>query len=196
MANASAKKTAAQNEVAIKNLQIGMLIANISYFLLRLILPYRTFPPTWRQLTLYIMTAIPEFVLFRHLISTGSPKREPNTGALIAPGEDLSQGGITEWCFDVIYITWLCQVGSALIGEFVWWLYLSIPLYAGFKAWSTFLSPLIASRSPPGSIVQSSNEGAVEGATNSADGLSKRQIKLQKRAEKHAQSQTKMKGRR
>ncbi|KAF8318300.1 uncharacterized protein EI90DRAFT_3147303 [Cantharellus anzutake] len=186
MANASAKKTAAQNEVAIKNLQIGMLIANISYFLLRLILPYRTFPPTWRQLTLYIMTAIPEFVLFRHLISTG----------LDRPWGGFISGGITEWCFDVIYITWLCQVGSALIGEFVWWLYLSIPLYAGFKAWSTFLSPLIASRSPPGSIVQSSNEGAVEGATNSADGLSKRQIKLQKRAEKHAQSQTKMKGRR
>ncbi len=100
--------------------------SQISYFILRLILPNRTFPPTWRQLTLYLTTTIPELVLFQHLTSTGSPKREPTTGALLAPGEDLSQGGVTEWCFDVIYITWFCQVGSALVGEFVWWLYLSV----------------------------------------------------------------------
>lgn len=72
------------------------------------------------------MTAIPEFVLFRHLSTVGSPRRDPTTGALIAPGEDLGTPGVTEWCFDVIYVTWACLVGSSLLGEFVWWLYLSV----------------------------------------------------------------------
>ena len=34
--------------------------------------------------------------------------------------------GITEWCWDIVYITWACQVGSALLGEWFWWLYLSV----------------------------------------------------------------------
>jgi hypothetical protein len=96
------------------------------YFLLRLILAGSSFPPTTRQLTLYFMTAIPQFVLFRHLSTVGSPRRDPTTGALIASGEDLGAPGVIEWCFDVIYVTWACLVGSSLLGEFVWWLYLSV----------------------------------------------------------------------
>lgn len=79
-----------------------------------------------RQLTPYFMTAIPQFVLFRHLSTVGSPRRDVATGTLIAPGEDLGAPGVTEWCFDVIYVTWACQVGSSLIGESIWWLYLSV----------------------------------------------------------------------
>jgi len=187
MANASAKKTAAQNETAIKILKIGMLVSNISYFILRLILPYRTFPPTWRQLTPYIMTAIPEFVLFQHLTSTGSPKREPTTGALLAPGEDLSQRGVTEWCFDIIYITWVCQIGSALIGEFVWWLYLSIPIYAAYKAWRTLVVPMLGSHSIPSPVPESPGGATATGTntTTPTDGLSKKQSKQQqKKAER------------
>lgn len=75
------------------------------------------------------MTAIPQFVLFRHLSAVGSPRRDSTTGALIAPGEDLGAPGVTEWCFDVIYVTWACLVGSSLLGEFVWWLYLSVSRY-------------------------------------------------------------------
>ena len=75
------------------------------------------------------MTAIPQFVLFRHLSTVGSPRRDIKTGALIAPGEDLGAPGVTEWCFDVIYVTWACLVGSSLLGEFVWWLYLSVRRY-------------------------------------------------------------------
>ena len=72
------------------------------------------------------MTAFPEFVLFHHLSSIGLPRRDPTTGTLIAAGEDLAQPGVTEYCWDVIYVTWICQVGSSLFGEFVWWLYLTV----------------------------------------------------------------------
>lgn len=102
------------------------------YFLLRIILPGGSFPPTFRQLTLYILTAIPVLVLYRHLSSVGLPRRDPATGALIAPGEDLAQSGVTEWCWDVIYVTWACQVGSSLFGEWVWWGYLSVRKFSLF----------------------------------------------------------------
>jgi len=156
-----------------------MLIANALYFLLRLMLPGNSFPPATRQLTLYFMTAIPQFVLFRHLSTVGSPRRDSKTGALIAPGEDLGAPGVTEWCFDVIYVTWACLVGSSLLGEFVWWLYLSIPLYAAWKLWTAIIGPMMG--------FNKLRQTAPAAADNSGDGteaLSKKQQKAQKKAEK------------
>jgi len=171
-----------------------MLIANGLYFLLRFILPNRSFPPTMRQLVLYLMTAFPEFVLFRHLSSVGLPRRDPTTGTLLSSGEDLGQQGVTEWCFDVIYVTWACQVGSSLIGEFVWWLYLSIPLYAFFKMYTSFLAPMLGMGggggllSSPGITAPVSAQTTGNGTTTSngttKDGeapLSKKQQKMQKK---------------
>ncbi|KAF8322202.1 putative opsin [Clavulina sp. PMI_390] len=178
MANASAKKTAAQNEVAIRNLQLGMLIAHGLYFLLRLIMPGNKFPPTWKQLMPYLMTAVPQLVLFRHLSTVGSPRRDVATGTLLAPGEDLSAPGITEWCFDVIYVTFACQVGSSLIGESVWWLYISIPLYAAWKLWSSIVGPMLGfKQQAPAAPV------AVE-TSSDAELPSKKQQKAQKKADK------------
>ncbi|KAF9510056.1 hypothetical protein BS47DRAFT_1300755, partial [Hydnum rufescens UP504] len=198
-ANASAKKTAAQNEVTIRNLKVGMVIANMLYFLLRFILPNRSFPPTMRQLTLYFMTGIPEFVLFRHLSSVGLPRRDPTTGTLIAAGEDLSQQGVTEWCFDVIYVTWACQVGSSLIGDYVWWLYLSIPLYAAYKIYVSFLAPFLRMNSPSQAGAASPN-GPANGDSKDTELLSKKQQKMQKKAEKRGGAdpspQARIKGRR
>ena len=36
---------------------------------------------------LYVLTLNPTVVLYRHLTTIGRPRREPNTGALISPGE-------------------------------------------------------------------------------------------------------------
>ena len=84
--------------------------------------------------------------MYRYLVKIGTPRRDP-AGNLVSSGEDLNQGGITEWCFDVLYVTcgwWcfvyqlslrlsltlfcigLCQVGSAIFGERFWFLYLSV----------------------------------------------------------------------
>ncbi|KAH7344934.1 hypothetical protein B0J17DRAFT_637615 [Rhizoctonia solani] len=173
MANASAKKVAAQNEVAIRNLQMGMLIANALYWLLRLLLrgPLLARGPTF----LYILTFIPTVVLYRHLTSIGLPRKEPKTGALISPGEDLNQSGITEWCWDIIYVTWGCAVGSSLLGNWVWWLYLVIPGYAALKIYTKFIGPMFFNK--PGSAPAEETPAAPTGP-------SKRQQKLQTRADK------------
>jgi len=127
-ANASAKKTAAQNEDALRNLTRGVLIAPLLAFLLRLLLR-RSVIPSRTSSVLHILTAFPLVILYKHLYSIGSPRRDPITGALIGSGEDLNMSGITEWCWDIVYITWACQVGSALLGEWFWWFYLSVCAY-------------------------------------------------------------------
>ncbi|ELU41753.1 transcription factor TFIID complex subunit 8 c-term domain-containing protein [Rhizoctonia solani AG-1 IA] len=137
---------------------MGMLIANVS--------------PT----SLYVLTFIPTVVLYRHLTSIGLPRKEPKTGALISPGEDLHQSGITEWCWDIIYVTWGCAVGSSLLGNWVWWLYLVIPGYAGFKIYTKFVGPMFFNKSGTAPVEDAS---AAE-----PTGPSKRQQKLQQRAEK------------
>lgn len=124
-ANASAKKTAAQNEDALTNLTRGMLLAPLLALLLRLLLG-RSVIPSKTSSVLHVLTAVPLVILYKHLYSIGSPRRDPITGALIGSGEDLNMSGITEWCWDIIYVTWACQVGSALLGEWFWWLYLSV----------------------------------------------------------------------
>ncbi|KAF8609336.1 DUF788-domain-containing protein [Ceratobasidium sp. AG-I] len=174
MANASAKKVAAQNEVAIRNLQMGMLIANALYWVLIVLFrrPVLARGPT----ILYVLTLIPTVVLYRHLTTIGRPRREPNTGALISPGEDLAQSGITEWCWDIIYVTWGCAVGSGILGSWVWWLYLIIPSYAGFKIYTKFIGPMFFNK---GGAAPASEDAAAAPA-----GPSKRQQKLQQRADK------------
>lgn len=124
-ANASAKKTAAQNEDALRNLTRGMLTAPLLALLLRLLLGHSAVPSKISTV-LHVLTAVPLVILYKHLYSIGSPRRDPITGALIGSGEDLNMSGITEWCWDIVYITWACQVGSALLGEWFWWLYLSV----------------------------------------------------------------------
>jgi len=59
------------------------------------------------------------FLLSNYLVKIGTVKRDPSTGTLMSSGEDLSQPGVTEWCFDVLYVT--CEFflsGNALLVTF------------------------------------------------------------------------------
>ena len=102
-----------------------MLIAPLLALLFRFFLR-RSIIPSKTSSVLHVLTAVPLVILYKHLYSIGSPRRDPITGALIGSGEDLNMSGITEWCWDIVYVTWACQVGSALLGEWFWWLYLSV----------------------------------------------------------------------
>ena len=96
---------ASQNEAAVKNLHIGMAASIILSVLFRLLLRRDSlFHPSWPLLIVFLSTSAPLFVLYRYLINIGTTKRNAD-GTLISSGEDLNQAGITEWCFDVIYVT-------------------------------------------------------------------------------------------
>ncbi|PVG01046.1 DUF788-domain-containing protein, partial [Serendipita vermifera] len=172
-ANASAKRTAAQNETALRNLRIWMLVAPGTAIFIRLFFR-STFLPTKLSVIIHLLTLVPVLVLYTHLNSIGSPRRDSTTGALIGSGEDLNMPGVTEWCWDIIYVTWACQIGSAALGEWFWWIYLCIPLFALWKIYSVFLSPYFASKPRD----ESSEDD------KSAAALSKRQQKLKRRSEK------------
>ena len=108
MANASAKKTAASNERAISNLRQGLLIATTLSTLIRIIFRTKSLSPAQLSFWIHILSHIPSTLIARYLARIGEPKRS-DTGELVSPGEDLSQPGIIEWCFDVIYVA--CKSG-------------------------------------------------------------------------------------
>ncbi|PPQ77720.1 hypothetical protein CVT25_011155 [Psilocybe cyanescens] len=175
MANASGKRIANQNETTVKTLRLGMVLPTILSLVLRFLFRKSSLPPSKGSLAIYIVTFFPAFFLSNYLIKQGSPRRDPTTGTLISSGEDLSQPGVTEWCFDILYITWACQMGSGAFGEWFWWLYMIIPLYAVFKLWTSVISPLVLGRGSAGPADSTSDKEPVG---------SKRQEKLRKRQEK------------
>ncbi|KAF9222031.1 DUF788-domain-containing protein [Gyrodon lividus] len=178
MAKGAAKRIAGQNEQTIRNLRLGMFVPTILSIMFRLLFRRNSLPPSKGSLAIYGMTYLPALFLSRYLENMGTSRRDPTTGALLSSGEDLSQPGVTEWCFDILYVTWACQVGSGLFGEWFWYLYLVIPLYAVFKIWSYFVGPMLGRSSD-----NSSSTGTSEKET-----LSKRQEKLRKRSERSERS--------
>jgi hypothetical protein len=104
MANASAKKTAANNEQPIHNLRQGLLIATTLSMLIRIIFRTKSLSPAQLSFWIHIISHIPPTLIARYLSKIGEPKRSP-TGELISPGEDLNQPGVIEWAFDIIYVT-------------------------------------------------------------------------------------------
>jgi len=168
MAGGSAKKIAAQNESAIKNMRTALLVTCLASLTLRFILFQRSYSTF--QLLLIALPFIPSITLYNYLTKLGRPIRDAS-GNLVSPGADLNQGGITEWAFDILYITWFCQLGSALLGEWINLFYLVIPSFGLYKVWG-LLSPFLFKG---GSGVDTTE---MEGST------SKRQQKLQQRAER------------
>lgn len=100
---------ATQNEKAVKNLRLGMIIPTVLHLLLRLLFRRKSLPPSKGSLAIYTITYIPTFVLTRYLQRVGTTRRD-EAGKLLSSGEDLNQPGITEWCFDIIYVT--CKIFS------------------------------------------------------------------------------------
>ncbi|TDL29308.1 putative opsin [Rickenella mellea] len=176
MANASAKRIASQNEQAIRSLRLGMGLSLATAFLIRLIWRRNSLlPPSLGLATIFVSTLLPSIFIYRYLEKIGTTRRDPTTGTLLSSGEDLAQPGVTEWCFDILYITWACQIGSAIFGEWFWWFYLIIPIYAIYKVWTSFISPMFFGRAPSTSV---------ETAEEDNSDMSRRQQKLRKRNER------------
>ncbi|TRM68329.1 hypothetical protein BD626DRAFT_481410 [Schizophyllum amplum] len=174
MAKAAQKRIAGQNEATVKILRLGLFLPTLISIVLRLLFRRSSLPPSKGSIAIYVLTFCPSFFLSTYLIKIGTTRRDPTTGLLISYGEDLSQPGVTEWCFDILYITWTCQIGSGAFGEWFWYLYLVIPLYAIWKVWSSVLYPY---------FIGSRNSSPAD-ATDDAPAASKRQEKLRKRSEK------------
>lgn len=170
MANASSKRIAAANKQTLQNLFKGFVIVNAIYFLWRIVFHWNSF--TFSQFFLYITTGGLTVLFYRILTSTGTPTYSAD-GSLISSGEDLSSEGLTAYMFDIIYVTWFVHITTAFISNKFWMAYLVIPAYAAYK-----LVPMAMSYLGKGG----SNAAPAEEGKN--EGKSKRQVKMEKRANK------------
>jgi len=82
-----------------------MIVPTIISLVLRFLFRRNSLPPSKFSLALYVVTFFPSLFLSNYLIKIGTPRRDPTTGTLLSYGEDLNQTGVTEWCFDILYIT-------------------------------------------------------------------------------------------
>lgn len=71
-----------------------------------------------------------EFILER----TGRPSYV--NGSLKSAGEDLAAEGLTEYMFDVIWVTWGCLVAVIFFGNWGWLLWAVLPAYGAVKGYS------------------------------------------------------------
>jgi len=135
-----------------------MILPTILSLVLRFLFRRSSLPPSKGSLAIYIVTFLPAFFLSNYLVKIGQPRRDPTTGTLISYGEDLGQHGVTEWCFDILYITCeslfvlfsksqtdvlnegACQIGSGTFGEWFWWLYMIVSRHCAVIYWSSYFS--------------------------------------------------------
>ncbi|KAI0024829.1 hypothetical protein F4780DRAFT_768524 [Xylariomycetidae sp. FL0641] len=129
MAQKARKDRAKANAAALTNLHLGTLIVNTLFVLSNLV--FRR-----RSMLLYVVLSIPSFICEYVLESSGRPKYDPETKALKNAGEDLAAPGLTEYMFDVIWVTWASVVLAALFGNWGWLLWTVVPAYGAMKGYS------------------------------------------------------------
>ncbi|KZZ89711.1 DUF788 domain-containing protein [Moelleriella libera RCEF 2490] len=121
MAQKAKKDRAKSNAAALSNLHVGSLIVNILFLLSHFL---------WRprSLVTYGLFVTPSFICQYVLELSGRPKYDA-TGTLKTAGEDLSAAGLTEYLFDVIWVTWASIISVILFGNWAWLLWAVVPAY-------------------------------------------------------------------
>jgi len=169
MAQKAQKTLAARNTQILKNTHMTTLIIQLTFLLFRLFL-------TKRSLLAWILLSLPALLIEFWFERIGRPTyvSEGSARELKRAGEDLEAKGLTEWMWDVVYWTWGCLGFVAVLGDWVWWGYIVVPLYSLWLAYTTFTG---ARQGLAG--ITGGNSAAGSGADPA--GQSKRQAKLEKR---------------
>ncbi|KAL3425046.1 duf788 domain-containing protein [Phlyctema vagabunda] len=128
MAQKAKKDRAKSNIATLNNLHIGTLVINVVFVLFHLLIRKRS-------LLLYFVLSLPCFISQFILERTGRPSFDPNTKALRTAGEDLAAPGLTEYMFDVVWVTWASLVSVILFGNWGWVLWLVVPIYGAYKGY-------------------------------------------------------------
>ena len=125
MAQKAKKDRAKANTSTLNNLHIGTLAINATFILFSLLFRRRSY-------LAYLLLSIPSFVAEYILETTGRPKFDPNTKALRSAGEDLAAPGLTEYMFDIVWVTWFSLVVVMLFGNWGWISWAIVPAYGAY----------------------------------------------------------------
>ena len=134
------------------------------------------------SITKYLLLSVPSLLIEFYLERLGRPVYSAS-GELRRPGEDLAAKGITEYAWDIVYVTWICLVLVGVAGEWAWWVALVVPLYGSYLAWGLWrggLAGMMPGMAPPAMGEEAQQQGA--------QGQSKRQAKMEKRGAQAGQA--------
>lgn len=121
-------------------------------------------------------------------------------------GDDLGGKGVVEFAWDFVYVTWLCTVGSALFGDWMWWFFAlvssclwtmadgQVPAFGAWKLWG-LLAPILG-MFMPGLFGPRVPKDQAAPAEAKEPGESRKQAKLRARAEKGDKRVQQVQGRR
>ncbi|CAK7563958.1 MAG: hypothetical protein SEPTF4163_001840 [Sporothrix epigloea] len=129
MAQKAKKDRAKANANALTNLHYGALIVNAIFLLFYVI--FRS-----RSLVAWLLMSTPAFFCQFMIERAGRPRFDAQTGALRSSGEDLAAAGLTEYMFDVVWVTWGVEVLVVLFGNKLWFLWAIVPAYGAYKGYS------------------------------------------------------------
>lgn len=128
MAQKAKKDRAKSNAESLKSLHIGAAIVNGLFLLWAFFIRSRS-------LWAYALLSLPSFACEFALEKAGRPSFDRSTGALRSSGEDLSAPGLTEYMWDVVWVTWACQVLVMLFGNWLWLVWAVVPAYGAYKGY-------------------------------------------------------------
>lgn len=183
MAGAADKKQAQRNTETLSSVHRLSFIVNVFAVLCIFVLKR----PRSGKLY-FLLFSLPSLFCEYTVEKVGRPRYTTNSDGyklLMKAGEDLQQAGLTEYMFDVIYLTLVIDVLMCLFGSMkVWWVLLVIPGFAGWKLKGLVGTVLGMFMPGLGGSRKSGSEAASADAEGDSAGKSKRQIKLEKRGAK------------
>ncbi|KAK5989124.1 hypothetical protein PT974_10623 [Cladobotryum mycophilum] len=127
MAQKAKKDRAKSNAAALNNLHIGSAVIHSLFLVFYFIFKSRS-------LLAYGLLSVPSLICEYVLEVSGRPKFDA-AGALKTSGEDLAAAGLTEYMFDVIWVTWASILFVVLLGNWGWLLWVAVPGYGGYLAY-------------------------------------------------------------
>jgi|SaaInlStandDraft_6_1057023.scaffolds.fasta_scaffold40858_2 hypothetical protein len=103
--------------------------------------------------------------------------------SVMSDGGDLAGKGLVDYGWDAVYIIWfvLCM---AVFTNWIWLLSLSLPIFAGWKLWTSLIQPALAMRSMSKSLVEGNGAtpaGKGKRATKGGTSQQKERVKYVKR---------------
>lgn len=130
MAGKAKKDQARANTAALNSLHTTSIGINIVFIILSILY-------LKRSVVAYALLSIPALGCQYALEISGRPKYDAK-GVLARAGEDLSAQGLTEYMFDVIWVTWATLLAVTVFGRLGWFVYLVVPIYGAYIAWGLF----------------------------------------------------------
>ncbi|KIV93184.1 hypothetical protein PV10_04421 [Exophiala mesophila] len=163
MAQKAAKSLAVRNTSRLKQTHLITLALHSLFLFLSFTLR--------RSLSLnrYVLFSLPGLFIEFYLDRLARPSYKPD-GTLRRAGEDLDAKGLTEFMWDVLYWGWINLIFVMVFGNRAWWLYLVVPSYAAYSAYTTATG-----------LRGQLNGLAGGGAEGGTEPQSKRQQKMEKR---------------